>query len=275
MTDSARRLAIDDLYSYRGLPRDGAQVFEHSLGPRSEDILLDAVGAAGAGPNTIVVDAGCRESSWPIKLSQRFNCRVLGLDLVRTWLPDAAQEIDAAGLDERIGLMQGDIERLPIKDESVDVVFCRDTLSCIGDAEQALREFARVLRPGGGAVLYVVFATERLLGYERELLFESETIGQRSMEQDGVEAAIAAAGLTVAGRDVLGSELTEWRLEDDPAILTDSFLEAARLIRKQEQLRRSLGPTWYRHCLRFALWGPWILLGKLDPALYTLAKPTR
>jgi hypothetical protein len=33
-----------------------------------------------------------------------------------------------------------------------------------------------------------------------------------------------------------------------------------------------LGPTWYRHCLRFALWGVWIVLGKREPVLHTLSR---
>src|SRR4051812_47587919 len=110
MTTATRRTAIDDLYSYTGMPAQGARMLERSLQPRSDEVLLEAAADAGAGPGTVILDAGCRESSWPIKLAQRFDCRVIGLDLVATWLPDSFKDIAENGLVDSIRLIQGDIE---------------------------------------------------------------------------------------------------------------------------------------------------------------------
>jgi hypothetical protein len=69
----------------------------------------------------------------------------------------------------------------------------------------------------------------------------------------------------------------------DPAVrreVTELFAGQGWPDGGDELLRRSLGPrppelgpVWYRRALAFALWRPQILLGRLVPVLYALAKP--
>jgi hypothetical protein len=143
----------------------------------------------------------------------------------------------------------------------------------VGDCRQMLAECARVLRPGGGMVLYAVFTTDRLAAGDRGLLVEVLGNSPASMDQPTVEAAIAAAGFQVVRREPIGSEWSEYRLEHDPAYLTQDLLEVARLTRDRGRLEATLGPVWYRRALGFALWRPQIVLGGLLPVLYALARP--
>lgn len=53
------------------------------------------------------------------------------------------------GLAARVNTRQADAERLPFDDESFDLVLGHAVLHHIPDLDQAFREFARVLRPGG------------------------------------------------------------------------------------------------------------------------------
>jgi len=55
--------------------------------------------------------------------------------------------------DPRLLLLRGDARRLPLRDRSVDAVTFHSVLYLLGDRTEALRETARVLRPGGRAVL--------------------------------------------------------------------------------------------------------------------------
>ncbi|KEF40732.1 MAG: hypothetical protein ER33_15440 [Cyanobium sp. CACIAM 14] len=52
-------------------------------------------------------------------------------------------------------IVEGSITDLPFAAESFDIVTCADVLSQVWDGSLALREFARVLRPGGVVVINV------------------------------------------------------------------------------------------------------------------------
>jgi SAM-dependent methyltransferase len=272
MTDPAVRREITELFAGQGWPDGGDALLGRSLGPRSPELLLDAPGWLGLEAGGLVLDAGCRDATHAVALARRYGCRVLGVDLVAAWLPTGLADAAAAGLAGRVDLVQGDLQALPVADGACDLVWCRDTLSCLPDCGRALRECARVLRPGGGMVLYAVFATDRLGPGDRALLVQGLGNSPASMDEPTVGAAIAAAGFDIQRRERIGSEWTEHRLEHDPADLAQDLLAVARLTRDRARMEAALGPVWYRRALAFALWSPQILLGGLMPVLYALAK---
>lgn len=86
--------------------------------------------------------------------------QVLGVDLSEKMLAEAARKAAARGLEDRVVLSPGDAERLDLAAGSVDVVTSAFGVRNFGDLEQGLREFARVLKPGGKAVI-LEFSTPR------------------------------------------------------------------------------------------------------------------
>jgi SAM-dependent methyltransferase len=273
MTDPAVRRALTELYAGQGWPADGEELLSRSLGPRAPELLLEAPGWLGLDAGQPVLDAGCRDATHAIALAGRYGCRVLGVDLVSTWLPKGRADAAAASLAGQVALVQGDPETLPVADGGCDLVWCRDVLSCVGDAGRMLRECARVLRPEGGMVLYAVFATDQLAPGDRALLVEGLGNSPASTHQPTVEAAVAAAGFQVVRRERIASEWSEYQLEHDPGYLTQDLLEIARLTRDRGRMEATLGPVWYRRALAFASWRLQIVLGRLMPILYALGKP--
>ena len=274
MTNPAAHRALTELYASQGWPAEGDELLQRSLGPRAPELLLEAPGWLGLAAGQLVLDAGCRDATHPIALARRYGCRVLGVDLVPAWLPNGAAEAASAGLGAQVALVAGDLEALPVADGTCDLVWCRDVLSCVGDGAQVLRECARVLRPGGGMVLYAVFTTDQLAPGDRSLLVEGLQNSPASMHQPTVEAAMAAAGFEMVRRERIGSEWSEYQLEHDPGYLTQDLLEIARLTRNHDQAEAILGPIWYERALAFASWRLQIVLGRLMPVLYALVKPT-
>jgi len=72
---------------------------------------------------------------------------VLGLDHAAAMLRRARRR------DPRLLLVRGDARGLPLRDRSVDAVTFHSVLYLLPDRAAALRETARVLRPGGRAIL--------------------------------------------------------------------------------------------------------------------------
>lgn len=272
MTESAGRGAVTALYAGPGWPAEATALLDQSLAPRSPDMLVDVAASFGLCHDRLVLDIGCRDATHALALAKRFGCRVVGVDLVDTWLHRGKSDVVAADLIERVSLVQGEAEALPIGAATCDLVWCRDALSCMPDCGRVLAECARVLRPGGGMVLYAVFATDEFEPRERaRLLAGLENFGP-SMHQPTVEAAIAAAGLTVVRRDDIGSEWFEYWLEHDPSYLTGDLLHVARLRRARDRFAAAIGPKWYELALAFDQWSLYIVLGKLAPTLYALRK---
>jgi len=97
------------------------------------------------------LDLGCGTgSAFPMLRAREFD--VVGIDLSSRMIAFAKQRYAD---DRRIQLSRGDAEFLPFADASFDTVTCLGVFESLPDYTPALREIARVLRPGGLLVLSV------------------------------------------------------------------------------------------------------------------------
>ena len=71
-----------------------------------------------------------------------------GLDMTDEMLALAEQNRRASGL-ANVRFLKGDIESIPLPDESVDVIVSNCVINLSGDKDRVLKEAFRVLRPGG------------------------------------------------------------------------------------------------------------------------------
>ncbi|MCF7798200.1 MAG: bifunctional demethylmenaquinone methyltransferase/2-methoxy-6-polyprenyl-1,4-benzoquinol methylase UbiE [Lentisphaeria bacterium] len=83
-------------------------------------------------------------------MAQRFaQVNVVGVDFAFEMLAYGKKKLARKAAPDRIRLVQGDAERLPLRDDSVDAITIAYGMRNVGDIEQTLSEFYRVLRPGG------------------------------------------------------------------------------------------------------------------------------
>jgi ubiquinone/menaquinone biosynthesis C-methylase UbiE len=76
--------------------------------------------------------------------------RVIGLDLSPGMIEVARTKAEGAGLS--VDFRVGEAESLPFADGSYDVVICRHVLWTLTEPVRAVREWARVTRPGGRVI---------------------------------------------------------------------------------------------------------------------------
>jgi SAM-dependent methyltransferase len=97
-------------------------------------------------PVGVVLDAACGTGRLSRDLAGR-GYQVIGVDSSPEMLAVARDRLPHG--EFRLG----DLGRLPVPDDSVDLVVCGLALSHVPDLDAAITEFARVLRPGGHLVL--------------------------------------------------------------------------------------------------------------------------
>ena len=121
-----------------------------------------------------MVDVGCGEGTHAFRLATHFGFRVLGIDPVQRHLDLAreARRSEVPDIASRVSFERGTATRIPAPDSSVDLVWCRDVIVHVEDPEEAMLEFARVLRPGAYAVSYSMVATDLLAPEEADQLFD-------------------------------------------------------------------------------------------------------
>jgi arsenite methyltransferase len=135
--------------------------------------------------------------------------KAYGLDMTDEMLALARENQRKAGADN-VEFLKGEIEAIPLPDNSVDVIISNCVINLSGDKDRVLREAFRVLRPGGRfAVSDVVTrgaVPERL---RRDMLLWVGCIAGALEEND------YRAKLTDAGFEAVGIEPTRvYRVED-------------------------------------------------------------
>jgi demethylmenaquinone methyltransferase/2-methoxy-6-polyprenyl-1,4-benzoquinol methylase len=76
---------------------------------------------------------------------------VFAYDLTLPMLQHGAKRVGAAGLGERIDLVEGRAEELPFADQTFDALTFTYLLRYVEDPAATLAELARVVKPGGAA----------------------------------------------------------------------------------------------------------------------------
>jgi ubiquinone/menaquinone biosynthesis C-methylase UbiE len=165
----------------------------------ADEAVEEAIRAALAGkPFRSVLDLGTGTGRM-LELFGREIERGLGLDLSLDMLLLARDRLERAGL-KHCSVRQGDIYDLPLGNDSFDVVILHQVLHFLDDGARAIREAARVLRPGG-RLLVIDFAA-----HEMEFLREQHAHRRLGFPQETVAQWMSASGLEPVLHESLAPE---------------------------------------------------------------------
>lgn len=137
-----------------------------------------ALSAAELTPGMTVADVGCGMTPFTVYLQECAGCEVTGVD------PDRFEygfKCGAFGVSQefltRTGLrvLRGDMRALPLESDSQDRVFCLSVMEHVPPpvARLGMQEFARVLRPGGRAIVTLDLSMWLELNRPLDLVWDS------------------------------------------------------------------------------------------------------
>lgn len=150
--------------------------------------------AARISPGLTLLDLACGPGIYARPFARQIAPGlVVGLDLSPAMLRHARRCARAAGL-ENLALVRGDALHLPFAGERFDIVNCCGALHLFPDADQALREVRRVLRPGGRFTVAVFRRGSSRLATLGNA-FRRRVLGIDSFDPAELEARLGAAGL--------------------------------------------------------------------------------
>lgn len=168
-----------------------------------------------------VADLGCGTGQSTAALAP-FVRRVIGVDQSTAMLKAAKKR--TSGL-ENVELRQGSLEALPLEDGSADAALLLLALTYVSEPSRALAEMARVLRPGGRAVVV------DLLRHDREEF--RRKMGQHNLgyTESALREVLAQAGLEAGVVRALPPEPQA----KGPALLLASATKTSKFAIKEEE----------------------------------------
>ncbi len=137
--------------------------------PLTEPIVRSAIQALQLPAGSRGLDAGCGIGLQALLLAEAVGPtgHVTGLDICPEFLLHAEEIVEKTGLSEQISFQEGDVSELPFANCAFDWAW---SSSCVGysaslEPLSAVKELARVVRPGG-SVAILAWSSEKLLpGY--------------------------------------------------------------------------------------------------------------
>jgi ubiquinone/menaquinone biosynthesis C-methylase UbiE len=145
------RSTMDNKHGTRGLTESYARWRSSHLGQVTDaleqQLLFEMLGSVNG---KALLDVGCGDGDLALELARR-GAVVTGLDANPAMLTAARRRGDILGISPRF--IEGDAGRLPFEDATFDLVVAVTLLCFVRDAEQAVTEMGRVLKPGGRLVI--------------------------------------------------------------------------------------------------------------------------
>ena len=147
-----------------------------------------------------VLDVPCGDGVYTVLLAENAGpagC-VVGVDLSESYLALARARADQAAVAARTRFQAADIAALPFDDDTFDLIWCAQSMYSLPDPLSALREFRRVVRPGG---IVAVFENDTL--HQILLPWPAELeLAVRQAQLRSLAARSPAAAKFFIGRDL-------------------------------------------------------------------------
>lgn len=234
------------------------ETYDEDLGQASWITLAEAhdfFRALELNPGQTALEVACGSGGITCRMAQETGAQCVGIDINPHGVAAAERRAQELGLGSQVSFRAADAgHRLPFADASFDAVFCNDSINHLPDRPAVLRDWHRVLRPGG-RVLFTdpIVVTGELTneeirarssigfflfvpaGYNERLLTEAG-FGVREV-RDVTDAVASVSGRWREAREKRRSALVP--LEGEEAFTSvQHFLDAVHRLSAERRLSR-------------------------------------
>jgi arsenite methyltransferase len=166
-----------------------------------EEALLASLGCgnptalAKLNPGEIVLDLGSGGGIDVLLSAKRVGPtgKAYGLDMTDEMLALANENKRKAGLDN-VEFLKGEIEHIPLPDNSVDVIISNCVINLSADKDRVLRQAFRVLKPGGRFAVSDVVTRGEMLPEIRQSVLAWVGCIAGALEENEYRGKLGAAG---------------------------------------------------------------------------------
>lgn len=114
-----------------------------SLSDKYKDELHKIAELLEVGQNDLILDIGCSTGNAVRYFSEKFNCKIVGMDFSQDWLR----------IVKIPNVVRADAHFLPFRDSSFDKIYMCHVIGHLVFPEKAINEVRRVLKPSGRFVI--------------------------------------------------------------------------------------------------------------------------
>lgn len=178
-------------------PTGKAEITEKEAQLLHQDLVAKNLGLK---ENQVVLDAGCGQGVVSTYLAKKYGSKIFGITLVPFEVKRAQERAKNLGVQGKIQYQVMDYSATNFPDNYFDAIYTTETLSHSPDIRETLKEFIRVLKPGGKIALfeYTLAPDEKFSEWEMRMLDVviegSAMMGLKDFRHDKFTGVIKSAG---------------------------------------------------------------------------------
>ena len=193
----------------------------------------DLAAKAGIQPTWEVLDAGSGLGGPSRYLAETFACRVVGVDLMPSFVEVAQLLARRTKLADRVSYMVGDLTDLPFDQGRFDAVWTQHVVMNIRHREQLYGEIRRVLKPGGTFAFYDAVAADGHPAIDFPVPWAESEESSFLLTEAETTTLLGQAGLGIKAVDDVTAEAVTWFARQQGRPPTPQMLNLSAVMGRQ------------------------------------------